>query len=199
VLGISEHTVIRDKGVAQAQLSAPGGAEGVAQAQLTPAEKDAEIRRRIAGGESNAEIAVVLHISPVSVGKVRTAVKKERAAAESAKRAQEHEEMRASKDVERTPVEVAETEALVEEATTNVRKGIETAFGIDQVNVTEELAHVAEAIHGTVEHDRDVMDYAQVCSLWAQIGTDLWVYGARKGMDVSFIARAIDRMKGGEE
>ena len=41
MLGISEHTVIRDKGVAQAQLSAPGGAEGVAQAQLTPAEKDA--------------------------------------------------------------------------------------------------------------------------------------------------------------
>lgn len=88
ILGIAESTVVRDRAVLAAAHKVGLETDGKAITEggdsleteskpLTPAEKDIRIREMIAEGKSNGDIALALDISPVSVGKVRTAVKKE--------------------------------------------------------------------------------------------------------------------------
>jgi hypothetical protein len=205
ILGISAVTVRRDMQVLQtasdleitsaADNRAESGLEITSERKLTPKQKAKEIRRLIDLHRSNAEIAMEMGIGVSTVSKERTAYRKEAEAArepsEKLKEAQraKQEREKGKSDADKK-AEEAESDAFAQQMQAN----LQTAFGISP---TPHLQEAVVTMQQVMDADSD-FDFERALGLWAKLGDELWLYGAKRGLDVSLIAKVIDRMKGGE-
>ena len=138
----------------------------------------------LAEGKSKGDIALALGISPVSVGKVKTALAKEALVVAAAEKAASGPS-EASKKA---------TGAKADQIAKKLTKGVLEAFGFDPARTAEELAdELRQVLDAEVEFDVE-----RAIAAWVKAGEDLWVIGAKRGLDVSQIVRSIDRMKEGE-
>jgi transposase len=201
LLGLSAVTVERDREVllhleetkvAQKELESPLEEE---KPKLSPVEKKAAIRRLIGKGKSNAEIAVELDVGVSTVGKERAEVNKEKAAPKERELKDRLTKLREKASAGEVMSE-EEAEALIGDTADRMKKALaDSTYG-------EVLSVELEGVVGTLKYlmdtDAEITDFDRALGLWGQIGNDLWVYGAKRGLDVSSIAEALDRMRGGE-
>lgn len=194
ILGIAEVTVHRDREVIEAARVIPStpkaelspsasDPEHTEPPTLTPEQKKAEIRRRITAGESNAEIAAAMGIGPSTVGKERTAYQSE----QNLRQAQAQQ----PKDT-RTPAQRKADEAERDQTIGDVRSAVSTAMGISP---QPSLDEAQKSLRHVLDADSTFPDFEECIRLWAEIGNDLWVYGARKGLDVSLITRTYEKFQ----
>lgn len=196
ILGISETTVDGDRAfikaggllVGEEKKALSPGKQHVGE-EITPQRRDELTREMIEEGRSNAEIVVEFQRMGVksslgTVGKVKTAMAKEKLAAASATKA-----ATAPSEAEKKAVRAKAGE--IEQVVT---RGVLEAFGFDPARTAEELAdELSQVLDADVE-----FDIVRTISAWVKAGDDLWVIGAKRGLDVSQIVRSIDRIKEGE-
>lgn len=210
ILGISTTTVVRDREVIEAlerpvrslettKESAKKPVRSPETRKLSPQEKKTKIRELIEQGMSDAAVAVQLDIGVSTVAKERTAMKKEeeaaRAPSEKYLRAKIEQEMR---DEAQPEAEKKAIKAEVEEQTEKIVKAVGDALGIGS-HILDTLQGLRKDIQTVMDDDLEIPDYEKVLALWADIGTELWVHGARRGYDVSVIAKTLDKLRGGDE
>ena len=194
ILGIGEWTVMRDKQVIEAaiasqQAAIEPGTPAIATAKnLTAAERKAKIRELIDMGKTDAEIAVALGgMDPSGIKKHRKEYKYEQSVDILA-------EKKAAKDALVSEADKKAGDAAAENIGDQMKKGVTSALGISPVEGLEDAVRDMRTIL-----DADVeIDFDRALLLWVALGDDLWVYGAKRGLDVSEVATKIERMKGGD-
>lgn len=196
ILGISKATVGADKrlnlAVAETDVApeapelGPGDADVGAKKKWT---KD-EIRALIDEGKTDAQIAVVTGLAPDSIRlHYRKPYTEEQAKAklDARKAAASADQIMSDK----------EADALIGEVGGKMKKAIGDATYGNALSMM--LEDAAKEIAHDLETDTTITDFDRAVFLWGQIGNDLWVYGAKRGFDVSSITEALDRMRGGED
>lgn len=195
VLGISTATVARDQAVNEAATQLESGhTQEIGPSNPTPvgsvAEQRPQIRTMIDAGQTNAEIAFALGRGVATIEKERRAYNDEQteASLEAARQQQ-------AAATPTTPAEDAAFDAEMGEARDAVAAGITTAMDLSPL---EALREADAELRQIMDNNALFRNFGECVSLWASIGQNLWVYGARRGLDVSAIQRLIDQMGGDE-
>jgi DNA-binding NarL/FixJ family response regulator len=201
VLGIGRRTVARDLEVlaviatnaTQDALPAPSGAKSATQdtsRKLTPEEKKAAIRKLLKKGRTNAEIALELGIGVSTVSKERTAWNNEtKQPSEKLRKAQEQQ----SKVKPLSPAEEKAAEAEFEQIANDLRTAIHSGSG---PLPGQAMQYARQALVQVLSAEVDLHDFDQILQDWAEFGRELWIYGAKKGYDVSPIVRLLEQLGG---
>lgn len=200
ILGISEQTVKRDRDVIaalenrdtpQKALSATPESREKA---LTVEEQRPKIRKLIDAGKSNAEIAVAMDRGVATISKERTAYAKEKDPGMSEGLKQAKARKKAALDAI-PEAERKAREAKFDEFVSDFKKSFSQASGVFLRPLAQELHLEMGRI---MDNDLDISDYDDVVTLVLETANELWVYGAKRGHDVSRIAEILNRLGGGE-
>lgn len=198
ILGISETTVTADRAVNKAQSAVDAG-QGELMApksvvddgpklkiKLSAADRKKYVTRMIEEGKTDAQILVALRNDGYEVG--LSTISKEKRAITKAELAR----IKAAAEAETTPAQKKEAEARLAEISERVTGQIQAAYGFDPYVAMKDAADMVFTVsaaggefdvEGTIREAMRALD-------------ELWVIGAKRGLDVSAIAHLFDRMKG---
>lgn len=201
ILGIGEQTVEEDrkvietaKGTATMLLEAGTASKATATmekpSKMTPEERKAAIRSLIDKGKSDAEIVLELSVGVSTVAKERRAYKQEQNAPDTSGL------QKRRKTVAKEVMSPEEADARISEVADRMRKALGDSTYSEFLSL--ELEEILDLTKRLVASGTEITDFERVLHYWGQIGNELWVYGAKRGLDVSSIADAIDHMKGGD-
>lgn len=191
ILGISKDTVKRDRAVLALSAQAPnikgiGAGEGAQAPKASVAEQRPQIRSMIDAGKTNAEIALALNRGVATIQKERTAYRDEKAL-EAAQREKAQ--------TKPSPASQKAAEAEFGEYVSDMKKSITEAFGITPL---PSLMEADEELRQVLDNDADFDQFDEALRLWSEIGRNLWVYGAKRGHDVSGIVHVLQTLTGEE-
>jgi hypothetical protein len=202
ILGIGKTTVEEDRRVAKAlgdeglkELSPPEtlgdeGAEApeapIKTKKLPAGERRDSVIRMIEEGKTDAQMFVAFKNDGYEVG--LSTIAKERREITKAELAR----IKAAAEAETTPAQKKEAEARLAEIGERVTGQIQAAYGFDPYVAMKDAADMVFTVsaaggefdvEGTIREAMRALD-------------ELWVIGAKRGLDVSAIAHLFDRMKG---